>query len=87
MDQCCRDLCEVEEYPTDLLAVALVRIQRSALRANNMFPGRTTGSQASLGIPYELAFATIHKELDAIIQAQPDKLMQNCMASGVILLG
>lgn len=79
MTICCDALLEAHEFPTDEFLITLIKLQRLSFQMWATFPhpeSEGTELQAFRG-PFDMAMQTIRKELDNIIESQPDSVKQN----------
>ncbi|ORY62154.1 uncharacterized protein BCR38DRAFT_394838 [Pseudomassariella vexata] len=74
--KCCDDIGTKNIYSTDLQLVALVRIQRLLARVNTIFPLDSDG-RGVYSAPHALSTASIRKELEALVDSQPEAVKSN----------
>ncbi|KAL4877829.1 hypothetical protein BJY04DRAFT_230432 [Aspergillus karnatakaensis] len=76
-DDCCRQLEQAGEHPTDVLLVGLVRIQKIATKVNDCFheaPETATTPQETI---HSIAVASMRHELDTLMKQLPEHLQAN----------
>ena len=81
ISKCCDSLSEAHEYETDLLLVALVRMQRVTDRVFNIMPSHSIDFQdptpAVFRAPFDMAINGVRREMEAFANIQPDLVKQN----------
>ncbi|PYI03928.1 hypothetical protein BO78DRAFT_373902 [Aspergillus sclerotiicarbonarius CBS 121057] len=78
LDDCSRQLLHGQEYPSDLLLVHLVGVQKIAMKVNDSFWGTISiTNDGPLGGVYSLAVASIQNELDKFMHQLPVNLKWN----------
>lgn len=78
LEQCCRQLIQDQEYPTDLLLVNLIRIRQIAIKVNDVSwePIEVTNTSPFRKF-HSIAVASIRNELDTFMQQLPEHLKWN----------
>ncbi|CAK7206617.1 hypothetical protein SEUCBS139899_009417 [Sporothrix eucalyptigena] len=74
MDDCCEQLLQANEFPSDALAVALARMQRVAARIYAVLPNPEGGDAppAAAFAPVYMGMATLRQELDQFVHGTGD---------------
>ncbi|KAI8957487.1 hypothetical protein F5Y11DRAFT_339569 [Daldinia sp. FL1419] len=77
MYQCCNELFEAMNCPTDQLAVTLVRMQHLVVQATKIMPEKSDNGQTLLGVSHVMAMASVRRQLDDIVGQLPEDQKSN----------
>lgn len=81
MGKCCESLIQSHEYETDLLLVALVKMQHVTDRVFSIMPCHSYDYQdptlAVFRAPFDMAIGGVRKEMEAFANSQPEIVKQS----------